>query len=181
MKYTRELIQKQYAQGKPFKFLFFWGHKPQADGRITKAALSQWWPSDFVLDSTRYFCMEQYMMAAKARVFGDSEIQAGIMKSRDPREIKAFGRQVRGFDGAVWEANRSEIVISGNVAKFTQDERLKEYLLSTKDKILVEASPYDIIWGIGLAEDDVKSKNPLAWKGLNLLGFALMEVRDQII
>jgi ribA/ribD-fused uncharacterized protein len=120
------------------------------------------------------------MMAEKAALFGDEEILAQILATEDPKAMKALGRKVRSFDSTVWDKAKYSIVLNGNYAKFTQDDALREYLLSTADKILVEASPLDTVWGIGLGANNPKSVDPAQWRGRNLLGFALMEVRDEI-
>ncbi len=120
------------------------------------------------------------MMAEKARLFGDIETLGKIIHAPNPGAAKAFGREVRGFKQDVWNDKRFEIVVAANMAKFSQNEQLKTFLLSTNERVLVEASPVDKIWGIGLAEDAENIENPLTWKGLNLLGFALMEVRSQL-
>lgn len=174
-RYSRDLLLSSPA---PSGFLLFWGHTPARDGSITRSCLSQWWTSDFTVDGVRYCCMEQCMMAGKARLFGDQEVLEKIMASSDPHTIKKLGRQVRGFDQAVWEQYRYALVMRGNVCKFSQDPALKQFLLSTGDQILVEASPYDCIWGVGLAAEDPRIHDPRQWRGQNLLGFALTEVRD---
>ena len=103
------------------------------------------------------------------------------MRSNNPKEIKVLGRQVKNFDENIWKKNRYSIILNGNYAKFMQNEDLRLFLISTKDSILVEASPYDKIWGIGMSANNENIENPLLWRGLNLLGFALMEVRDELI
>ena len=118
------------------------------------------------------------MMAQKALLFNDLEIFNQIIAAKSPAEAKALGRQVRQFDEATWNRQRSAIVVRGNLEKFRQHPDLQEFLLSTKERVLVEASPVDRIWGIGLAADSERAENPKQWQGLNLLGFALMEVRD---
>jgi ribA/ribD-fused uncharacterized protein len=120
------------------------------------------------------------MMAEKARLFGDGEALTQIMGTTDPRLMRALGRTVTGFDSEVWDKARYSVVLDGNYAKFTQDLALRTYLLSTAGKVLVEASPRDVIWGIGLNATNPQAANPAAWRGTNLLGFALMEVRDEI-
>ncbi len=180
MKYTVESLRQDYNQGKSMKFLLFWGHTPSPDGGIHKTCLSQWWKSDFEVEADKYCCMEQYMMAEKARLFDDNDVLHEIMTCKDPKKIKALGRKVKHFDEAVWTEKRGNIILNGNLAKFSQNEDLKAFLINTKKKVLVEASPYDKIWGIGMLANDVKAENPLYWKGLNLLGFALMEVRDEL-
>jgi ribA/ribD-fused uncharacterized protein len=159
------------------KCLFFWGHRPLPSGEIGKSCLSQWWPASFTVDGTRYPTAEHFMMAEKARLFGDEELRARILNATSPGAAKRFGRDVRGFDESVWERSRIELVVRGNLAKFSQNPELSKFLLDTKDQVLVEASPVDRIWGIGLAADDGRVENPEQWQGLNLLGFALMEVR----
>ncbi|WP_233218997.1 NADAR family protein [Adhaeribacter arboris] len=121
---------------------------------------------------------EHWMMAQKAHLFGDSDAFDKIVKARTPGEAKAIGREVKNFDDSVWEEQRFEIVVNGSLQKFGQHQDLQEFLINTKDRILVEASPVDNIWGIGLSVDDKKAENPEHWEGLNLLGFALMETRD---
>ncbi|MGY0231040.1 NADAR family protein [Longispora urticae] len=162
------------------KYLLFWGHRPQPDGSVGPGCLSQWWPAPFTVDGVRYGTAEHFMMAGKARLFGDTETAARILDAGGPGAVKALGRQVRGFDQATWEAHRLEIVVAGNVAKFGQNPDLKTYLLGTRNRVLVEASPLDRIWGIGLAADDPGAADPARWRGLNLLGVALMSARDQL-
>ncbi|MFJ5216004.1 NADAR family protein [Streptomyces sp. NPDC088354] len=168
------------ARGKQAKYLFFWGHRPQADGSVGAGCLSQWWPSEFSVDGVVYPTAEHWMMAGKARLFGDEETLASILAAPHPHAAKRLGRQVRGFDGRVWERRRSELVVEGNVAKFGQDPALRGYLLGTGRRVLVEASPVDRIWGIGLAADDERAADPAQWRGPNLLGFALMETRARL-
>ena len=137
-------------------YLFFWGHKARP-GDLGKHVLSQWWPAGFAMDGESYPTAEHYMMAEKARLFGDAETRSKILEAPDPGKAKALGRQVRGFDAAVWDRECFDIVVRGNVAKFGQNEPLRHYLLETGDKVLVEASPVDRIWGIGLAADDPRA------------------------
>jgi len=176
-RYSRELL---LASPAPTEFCMFWENKPDARGIITKSCLSQWWQSDFTFNGDQYCCMEQCMMAGKARLFDDHATLAEIMATKDPKAIKALGRKVQGFREDAWNEIKYALIVAGNVCKFTQNAQLKEFLLSTGDAVLVEASPYDRIWGIGLAAEDPLSADPAAWRGQNLLGFALMEVRDQI-
>lgn len=151
------------------KHIFFWN-----------GIYSQWHLSNMIIDRVEYNSCEQYMMHQKALLFGDNEMAEEIMKEKNPREQKKFGRQIKNFDKAVWDKNCFAIVYEGNYAKFTQNKDLKEQLLATGDKILVEASPYDNIWGIGMGEDENGIDNPSYWLGLNLLGFAITTVRNQI-
>lgn len=120
------------------------------------------------------------MMAEKARLFGDLEILAQIMESKEPKVAKSLGRKVRRFDAQVWSANARRIVTEGNMAKFSQNLHLREFLLSTGESVLVEASPYDQVWGIGMGATDRGARDPGQWKGQNLLGFALMDARSQL-
>lgn len=151
------------------KFTFFW-HGP----------FSQWYKSDFIICNKKYSCMEQYMMATKARIFNDRETYDKIMNSISPKEIKALGREVKNFDEEIWKKYRFEVVYRGNLAKFLQNLELEKLLLDTGDTLLVETSPYDKIWGIGLSEESPDIYDMNKWLGINLLGKALTSVRDYI-
>ncbi len=120
------------------------------------------------------------MMGGKARLFGDEAAAKAIASAGSPKQAKAIGREVRNFDAERWDAAKRSIVTKGNIAKFSQHADLGRFLLNTGSKVLVEASPVDRIWGIGLAADDARAANPLQWRGENLLGFVLMDVRDQL-
>ena len=141
---------------------------------------SNWHPSAFTYAGRSYNCAEQYMMAHKALTFGDRETFAQIMAAEDPKTCKALGRRVKPFDSAVWDRAKSDVVVRGNLAKFGQNPELRAFLEGTGDAVLVEASPWDRIWGIGIGKEDPRVKNPAEWQGQNLLGFALMEVRDSL-
>ncbi|MCV2486797.1 NADAR family protein [Flavobacterium sp. SH_e] len=162
------------------KFLFFWGHQPSKDGTVTKTCFSQWWLSSFEVAGVTYKTAEHWMMAKKAELFKDQEILEKIVQCNSPAEAKKLGRKVRNYDDKIWLENRFEIVKQGNFHKFSQNTDLKTFLLNTNDRVIVEASPVDPIWGIGMASDHTDALNPKKWKGLNLLGFALMEVRDEL-
>lgn len=123
---------------------------------------------------------EHWMMAEKAKLFGDKAVLEKILNCNSPKEAKSLGRKVKNFDEKIWTENSERIVINGNYLKFKQNKELWEYLNGTCDKILVEASPYDKIWGVGMKNGDTGIENPGNWKGLNLLGYALMEVRDKL-
>ncbi|WBB76189.1 NADAR family protein [Micromonospora sp. WMMD1128] len=163
--------------GAPVTFLHFWGHRPQRDGGVGAGCLSQWWPAAFTVDGRHFATAEHWMMWHKATLFGDHAIAEEVLAATHPHRAKAFGRQVRGFDEAVWTARRWEIVVAGSVAKFGQHEPLRRFLLGTGERVLVEASPTDRVWGIGLAAGDPRATDPATWRGANLLGFALMEAR----
>ncbi|MEV5501524.1 NADAR family protein [Nonomuraea fuscirosea] len=166
--------------GRRLKYLCFWGHRPARDGGVGAGCLSQWWPVTFTEDGHTFASAEHYMMAHKAWLFGDEATAAAILAAGSPGEAKALGRGVRGFDEAVWEDQRFAIVVRGNTAKFGQHPQLAAYLLGTAGRVLVEASPLDRVWGIGLAATDERATTPSAWKGLNLLGFALMATRTAL-
>lgn len=172
-------LQYQVNLGASFKYIFFWGHTSDKS-YIHSTCLSQWYPSPFEVDGYVYKTAEHFMMAEKARLFGDEEVFETILTLEHPGDAKKWGRKVRGFKEDVWKQYRSLIVEQGNLAKFRQHEELKQYLLQTQEAVLVEASPYDRIWGIGLRKDAHNVTNPNSWKGLNLLGFALMKVRKWI-
>lgn len=178
MIYDVDSLREAYQRGECKKFLFFWGHTPRVEGEVDESCLSQWWMCSFEVDGVSYSCAEQYMMAQKARLFGDTEMLAAIMDAKHPKEMKAFGRAVRGFDQKVWETHCYEFVLQGNLAKFGQNRELMTFLLATQNRILVEASPRDRIWGIGMGKRNPDAENPLKWRGKNLLGFALTEARD---
>ncbi len=158
------------------EYVFFWGHRKPESG-VAETCFSQWYESMFEVDGVVYQTAEHFMMAEKARLFGDYESERRILSADNPGAAKMIGRCVRGFDERKWMENRMSIVVNANFMKFGQNRELKEYILNTGNRILVEASPVDSIWGIGLAADNRDAENPNLWKGLNLLGFALMEVR----
>lgn len=167
-------------QGLQPKFLFFWGHTPAVPGMVGKECLSQWWPAAFTLAGVTYPTAEHYMMAEKARLFGDAPMLNQILKAKGPAAAKRLGRGVQGFDEATWTNARFGIVVAANLAKFGQNPALQAFLLGTRARILVEASPRDKVWGIGLAQTDPRASDPAQWRGLNLLGFALMAARAQL-
>ena len=151
------------------KYVFFWN-----------GIYSQWYPCDFYIDGYEYTCTEQWMMHQKALLFGDELTARKIMQTDIPKEQKQLGRQVKNFNSEIWQKSCVGIVYKGNLAKFSQNESLKSQLLLTGDKMIVEASPYDQIWGIGLSENDPGIENPINWKGQNLLGLAIMMVRQHL-
>lgn len=167
--------------GARVKYLHFWGHRPRADGQIGASCLSQWWPSPFTLDGVRYATAEHWMMASKARLFGDTEAEREAVAASSPAQAKKIGRLVRGFDDAIWERERYGIVVEGSFHKFAAHPDLRAFLLGTGNRVLVEASPLDRVWGIGLAADDERAMDPARWRGPNLLGFALMAARERLL
>ncbi|MBQ6420518.1 MAG: NADAR family protein [Clostridia bacterium] len=177
MKYDVNTVRAMYRAGEMPEVILFWGHTT-TPGKIRKSCFSQWYDCCFTLDGVRYHTTEQYMMAQKALLFGDENAYQAIMAADSPKDYKALGRTVGNFDPAVWDGKKYGIVLRGNLAKFSQNEPIKAFLLGTEDKIIAEASPYDGIWGIRMAIDDPNAGNPEYWGGENLLGFALMETRD---
>ncbi|MEU9185033.1 NADAR family protein [Streptomyces sp. NPDC048484] len=177
---SRDALISAVRAGARVKYLHFWGHRPRTDGRIGASCLSQWWPSPFTADGVEYRTAEHWMMAHKARRFGDAEAERRALDAPNPALAKKAGRMVRGFDEAVWERERFGIVAEGSVRKFASDGELSAFLLGTGERVLVEASPVDRVWGIGLAADDERAFDPDRWQGPNLLGFALMEARDRL-
>lgn len=149
-------------------FVFFWG-----------GIFSQWYTHEMVIDGVTYNCCEQYMMAEKARIFGDVESLEAIMKQKNPKYQKALGRGVKNFNPQMWDLLCKDVVLRANMAKFS-DPELKKYILSFGNEEFVEASPYDKIWGIGLAEDDPRALDKTQWQGTNWLGEILGQVRDQL-
>ncbi len=177
----RQSLVEYLDAGNKAEYLLFWGHQPSKDGTVTKSCFSQWFGAKFEIDGIKYPTAEHYMMASKARLFNDLDAEQSILKSKQPKDAQRLGRGVRGFDEKVWKEHRFELVVSGNLAKFSQNEPFQDFLLNTKTRVIVEASPDDRIWGIGLATDNPDAKNPRRWLGLNLLGFALMEVRERLL
>ena len=175
---NREALIEWLRAGGKAEYLFFWGHR--VSNQVTKQCLSQWYPAPFVVDGSRYPTAEHFMMAGKARLFGDEEALEKILDASQPKRAKALGRSVRGFEEHSWTSARFELVVAGSVAKFSQNPALGAFLKNTGDRLLVEASPADKIWGIGLAEEHPDAREPERWRGLNLLGFALMEARARL-
>ncbi|GAA4022286.1 NADAR family protein [Allokutzneria multivorans] len=160
--------------------LLFWGHQPERDGSVGKGCLSQWWPAPFVVDGLTFATAEHYMMWRKAVLFDDTATAEQVLAAADPKAAKDFGRGVVGFDTAVWERERYDIVVEGNLAKFRAHPELRRFLLSTGHAWLAEASPLDPVWGIGLAAEHPDAAHFELWPGLNLLGKALMDVRARL-
>ena len=175
--FDRATLIAQVERGIRFKYVFFWGHTGAA-GRVGTFVFSQWRePASFTLDGVTYPTAEHYMMAEKARLFGDDEMRGKIIAASSPGAAKALGRAVANFDNQVWVQHRLDIVVKGSAAKFGQNPALKTYLLETGNKVLVEAAPRDTIWGVGLGKDNERIQDPRTWRGENLLGFALMKAR----
>lgn len=152
-------------------YVFFW--KPPSP-------FDQWTPCKFEAEGVVYNCAEQWMMAEKARLFGDTEVRRQILNEYHPRKQKQLGQRVRGFNHALWDSHRFDIVLTGNRLKFQQNFELLSQLRATSDKILVEASPQDRIWGIGLDAENAQRTPQEKWPGMNLLGQVLMSVRREL-
>ena len=151
------------------QYYFFW-----------KSKLSNWHMCNFVMNGVTYNCGEQAMMAEKAILFNDKDTLFQIMTTSHPKTIQALGRQIKNFSQEVWDKNKYRIMVDLSYARFSQNQYLKDLLLDTGDKILVEASPIDKIWGIGLDGNEAKITPDTEWKGQNLLGKALTEVRNRL-
>lgn len=153
------------------EFVFFWE---------TTSPFSQWHPVGFHINGVYYKTAEHYMMWGKAMLFGDETIAADILHVKHPRDVKALGRKIKNFDSKLWEEQCQNIVYQGNYAKFTQNKEMRLALRATGTAELVESSPNDKIWGIGLAADDPKALNRETWEGTNFLGEVLMSVREKM-
>ena len=151
-------------------FVLFWG-----------GTYSQWCPSVFVIDGVEYNTAEQYMMAKKALLFGDYDSLREIMVEKSPALQKAMGKKVKGFNKVKWETYCRDYVYDANYAKFTQNPKMLKELMATGDKEIVEASPEDTIWGIGLHETNPLAWDKATWKGTNWLGEAIMRVRAKLL
>lgn len=185
MKYSNDTTKAAYdalPENLALNYLFFWGHtQTPSAAHIHKSCLSQWYPSSFEFLGIDFPTAEHRMMYCKANLFYHSDnhkLANMILKAETPAEAKKLGRLVKNFDQQKWDEHKYHIVFLANMLKFSQNLNLKGFLLSTGDRIIVEASPYDTIWGIGMKESDPGVMNPYNWKGENLLGYALMEVRD---
>jgi len=165
------------ASGALPALLPFYGHEPTGPG-TGPWVLTQWWPSPFDVEGVRYPTAEHWMMAAKARAFGDEQALRQILAAPGPEQAKQLGRGVRGFDSAAWAAVAYGVVVEGNRHKFAAGPE-RDYLVGTGADVLVEASPVDLIWGSGRGEEP-SDLLPSRWTGRNLLGFALMDVRDEL-
>lgn len=166
----KRLDLKQLKMNNEQKYTFFWN-----------GPFSQWAPSKFKVGNLEFTSAEQYMMAHKAVFFNDVETFKKIMSTDDPREQKAFGRQVKNFDKDKWESVCKQIVYEGNYAKFSQNDDYRQELMKTIGTELVEASPDDKIWGIGLEESDERAKDKSQWQGTNWLGEVITRVREDMM
>lgn len=159
------------------KFLYFSGHKQEDEAIIDESCLSQWYLATMTENEVTYLTCEHYMMSEKARLFNDDESRKKILACETPKEAKALGREVKNFDQKIWNNERQQIVFRGNLLKFEQYPELKEFLLDSENAIIAEASPWDSLWGIGIDKKTAIKGNIMNWKGINLLGVAIMRVR----
>lgn len=157
------------------KYIFFCSHVPN---KLGVHIFSQWFPCKFTDGKVNYLNAEQYMMSQKSLLFGDHEVYNLVMETDDPEIMKKLGRKIKGFDEKIWDEHKFKIVVDGNHLKFGQNPELFKKLKSTGNKIIVEAASYDIVWGIGLKAEVAVNIPEQDWPGLNLLGKALMKVRD---
>lgn len=142
--------------------------------------LSNWYPSAFMFDGMSFSSMEQFMMYRKAICFQDEPVATEILATDDVAKIKAFGRKVSNYDESLWNGVRQIVVYEGLLAKFSQNEDLKEKLKATGNAFLAECAVKDRIWGIGLSMKDPNRLDKSKWNGKNLLGYALMMVREYL-
>ncbi|PKL34747.1 MAG: DUF1768 domain-containing protein [Spirochaetae bacterium HGW-Spirochaetae-10] len=175
--YSMAHLTRSIKQNEPTAFLFFWGRTSRDVAQIGKECLSQWYRRAFLLNGLSFPTAEHWMMYEKARLFQDERIMLSMLDDENPVVAKKLGRQIRGFDEETWNREKGRIVFEGNLHKFSQNPELTDFLFSTGDRVLVEASPDDSIRGIGLNEQVARSTAPDQWPGENLLGFALMRVR----
>jgi hypothetical protein len=145
-----------------------------------KNYLSQWHMRNFTREGIVFNCCEQFMMYSKAKLFDDKDSMKLIMESDDPYYHKKIGRQVKNYNDDIWKNVSRYVVFVGNLAKFSQNKDLKDKLLSTGKKILVEASPYDKLWGVGLDSWNDNILDEKLWQGQNWLGKELRIVREQL-
>lgn len=176
---NREELLTHIEKDSDVEYLFFWGHQKPKNG-VSKSCFSQWYESPFSDDGVQYKTAEHYMMAEKAKLFNDEQILSKILNANKPIEVKKLGRKIQNFKEDTWLKHRFDIVRKANLLKFDQNSKFKDFLLNTNNKVLVEASPVDNVWGIGMASDNPLVQDPQNWKGLNLLGFALMVVREEL-
>lgn len=171
---TAEGLRAKVSEGFQPEFVFFWGHGPGDE----TACLSNFYQAPFEVDGQRYFTSEQFFMAEKARTFGDDASLSRIMATYNPGLAKSIGRHVSGYDDDVWSEKRVGVMARGLAAKFGQNQELGDYLRSLDGKIIVEDSPHDRVWGIGMRHFGPNARDVGMWRGRNLLGFTLMHVRD---
>eukprot|EP01013_Petalomonas_cantuscygni_P030417 TRINITY_DN56393_c0_g1_i1.p1 TRINITY_DN56393_c0_g1~~TRINITY_DN56393_c0_g1_i1.p1 ORF type:complete len:205 (-),score=9.24 TRINITY_DN56393_c0_g1_i1:127-741(-) len=178
---TRGALCASWQSGNRHSLCHFYGHVPKKPGVVDRSCLSQFYPASFTdNDGQQYASAEQFMMASKARLFGDANALESILATPHPAEAKAAGRLVQGYDDEVWARARYAVVVKGNTLKFAQNPPLAAFLRATAPAVLVESAGNDSIWGIGIRMRGAGADDPLQWRGENLLGFALMDARDAL-
>lgn len=165
--------------GRKLDKIYFWSGTPFSKTKIDESCFSNWFRMSFSKDGYEFKTMEHYMMFQKAMVF-DTTMLESILKAPSPKEAKRLGRLVDNFDGEIWADGAMKIVEDGLFYKFISNHGIKNFLLDTEESLIVEASPFDRIWGIGMGSGERGVDDPFNWKGQNVLGFALMNVRDRI-
>ena len=182
MRYDMDWLLEKVNKEDKIDYLFFWGHQHDLDNpeKVDRPCLSQWYDnnSSFTILHERYRTAEHWMMTHKARLFDDDEMVDRILVARTAAKARKLGRLVQPYEEKKWMENARDIVVEGNYHKFGQNPKLKDYLLSTGDKVLVESTPLDTLWGIGFNRNHRFVNEPANWNGTNWMGFALMEVRD---
>lgn len=174
-----EALVAAVSAGHSFEYLCFYGHT-NTSGLVNASCLSNFYPAQFELDGLRWPSSEHYMMHSKAALFGDTVRMGQIRKAPTCADAKKLGRKVTPYGDASWAAHRYEAVRRACEAKFGQHADLRAFLVGTGDAILVEAAPRDTVWGIGLGAKNDAARDPRQWRGSNLLGFALMDVREAL-
>jgi len=177
---NKQQLIDSLAQGNKFDFVFFGGEglAQQVDAR---RCFSQWYMADFEVDGHRFVNSAHYVMAAKAKLFGDDEAYHKLLAVSSTDDIQTLGRSIQGFNEQLWLDNRMSIVETSVEQKFAQNPILMAFLKDSADKVIAEANPVDKIWATGVAEDDANATNPAEWRGDSLLGFVIMAVRSRLL
>lgn len=180
--YDMKWLLNKAEESMAIDFLFFWGHQPKEDGSLTEVCLSPWYDNktSFEIDGVTYRSAEQWLKSEKARLFNDDEMVHRIRKAKTAAKADKLGRLVQPYDEKKWYKHARDLFIQGNLEKFRQNSELKRFLLDTGNRVIAEASPLDLVWGIGYARTNQKATLPQLWTGSNWSGFGLMEVRDQL-
>ena len=176
--YNLNWLKEKFEAGQNLQYLFFWGHSNKNQATVGKFCLSQWFQTPFSVNDLNYSTAEHWMMAHKALIFKDKNTFDKIIQAQSPNQAKKLGREISNYNDEIWNEKKFHVVTLGNIHKFNQHPKFAAYLLATENKILVEASPLDTIWGIGRSENSPNIENIYTWRGQNLLGFALMATRD---
>lgn len=177
--YCRRWLKLEYQANRKHKLLFF-NNNQSSKKELTKACLSQRYQYTFYGHDHEFTSAEHYMMFCKAELFGDYEASEKILKAKGIEEIFQLGRNVQGFKQDIWDKFKYNMVLNNNWLKFEPNPELLSFLLSTGETVLVNACKDDVIWGIGLTASDPDAKDPMKWRGYNLLGFALTQIREHI-